>query len=61
MTTKILRNDAKLWETWIYNFAECNMLVHIEPFIPIENPSLSSSVYEMVLSRYLIAENKVSS
>ncbi|KAI8852801.1 hypothetical protein BC829DRAFT_360401 [Chytridium lagenaria] len=52
-TTKILRQDSRLWEEWIFTFAEANHLHEILPYIPTKDPALSSAVYEMVLGRFL--------
>ncbi|KAJ3308452.1 Vacuolar protein sorting-associated protein 41 [Blyttiomyces sp. JEL0837] len=48
-TPKILRNDAKLWEQWIYSFSDAKKLDCIRPYIPTKDPELSSAVYEMIV------------
>ncbi|KAI8618778.1 hypothetical protein BC830DRAFT_1107192 [Chytriomyces sp. MP71] len=51
---KILRNDAKLWEEWVFVFLGANRLSFILPFIPYQGDTrLNKSCYEMVLSRFL--------
>ncbi|KAG4301223.1 hypothetical protein PCK1_002533 [Pneumocystis canis] len=55
----ILRDDIDLWEKWIFNFAENDHLQDIIPYIPITDPQLSSSVYEMVLLYYLNSNQKL--
>ncbi|KAM0751555.1 vacuolar protein sorting-associated protein 41 [Meredithblackwellia eburnea MCA 4105] len=50
---KILGINAKLWEGWVYLFAEKGKLQIIIPYIPINNPQLSRTVYEMVLGHFL--------
>ncbi|KAJ3031748.1 Vacuolar protein sorting-associated protein 41 [Rhizophlyctis rosea] len=50
---KVLRSDAQLWEHWIYSFVEAKQLSIIRPYIPVDNPKLSSTVYELVLVHYL--------
>eukprot|EP01135_Chromosphaera_perkinsii_P002515 Nk52_evm31s224 gene=Nk52_evmTU31s224 len=50
---KVLKNDSKLWENWIFTFAKINQLKAISELIPTENPRLSSTAYEMVLHYFL--------
>ncbi|KAJ3024132.1 UNVERIFIED_CONTAM: Vacuolar protein sorting-associated protein 41 [Siphonaria sp. JEL0065] len=59
MTPKILRQDAKLWEQWIYTFIGVNKLATILPFIPFKDIQLNKAVYEMVLSRFLETDQKM--
>ncbi|KAI8987337.1 hypothetical protein BDF20DRAFT_814816 [Mycotypha africana] len=49
----ILKHDPALWEDWIFRFLELGELSAIAPFIPIEDPQLSSTVYEIVLACFL--------
>ncbi|KAG9300436.1 hypothetical protein G9A89_010061 [Geosiphon pyriformis] len=46
-------DEAKLWDDWIFRFAEHRHLKEITPYIPFKNPQLSSVVYEMVLAHFL--------
>jgi len=50
---KILKRDAALWKKWIFKFAEYNQLRYICDYIPVGNPDLGSSLYEMVLGYFL--------
>lgn len=50
---QILGVSEKLWEKWIFVFAKLRQLKAISPYIPIANPQLSPTVYEMVLSYFL--------
>ena len=50
---KILGDSEKLWEKWIFLFAKLRQLKAISPYIPIANPQLSQTVYEMVLCYFL--------
>lgn len=50
---QILKKEQKSWENWIYNFAGRNQLKAIGPYIPVNEPKLSTVVYEMVLGNYL--------
>ncbi|CAG8500991.1 4625_t:CDS:10 [Ambispora gerdemannii] len=46
-------DEAKLWDDWIFKFAELRQLQEITPYIPFKDPQLSSVVYEMVLAYFL--------
>ncbi|GAA6000682.1 hypothetical protein JCM10207_004607 [Rhodosporidiobolus poonsookiae] len=50
---KILGINAKLWEDWVFLFAEKGQLETIIPFIPTHDPQLGRLVYEMVLAHFL--------
>ena len=50
---RILGDSEKLWEKWIFLFAKLRQLRAISPYIPIANPQLSQTVYEMVLCYFL--------
>ena len=50
---KILGNSEKLWEKWIYNFARLRQLKAICPYIPIANPQLPTTIYELILGFFL--------
>ncbi|KAI9018076.1 hypothetical protein CLU79DRAFT_761600 [Phycomyces nitens] len=49
----ILRNDRGLWEDWVFRFIELGELKAIAPFIPMKDPQLSSTLYEIVLAYFL--------
>jgi vacuolar protein sorting-associated protein 41 len=53
MTARILGRDAKAWEDWIFLFVERGQLRAIIPHIPIEDPTLSEIIYDMVLAHFL--------
>ncbi|KAL7751037.1 Vacuolar protein sorting-associated protein 41 [Sorochytrium milnesiophthora] len=50
---KVLDRDANLWERWIYVFAEYEKLEVITQYVPLENPQLSETVYEIILAHFL--------
>ncbi|GAA6004052.1 Vps41p [Rhodotorula paludigena] len=50
---KILGINAKLWEDWVFLFADKGQLQTIIPFVPTHDPQLSRLVYEMILAHYL--------
>jgi hypothetical protein len=56
---KILKNEKKLWEEWVYKFADQQQMKTIYTSIPTENPVLSHSVYEMVLSEFLNGDLRI--
>ncbi|KAI7904801.1 uncharacterized protein BX663DRAFT_503574 [Cokeromyces recurvatus] len=51
--SSILKNDQTLWEDWVFKFTELGELKAITPYIPIKDPQLSSTVYEIVLAWFL--------
>eukprot|EP01111_Echinosteliopsis_oligospora_P016112 TRINITY_DN6578_c0_g1_i1.p1 TRINITY_DN6578_c0_g1~~TRINITY_DN6578_c0_g1_i1.p1 ORF type:complete len:893 (+),score=224.14 TRINITY_DN6578_c0_g1_i1:30-2708(+) len=53
LCSKILKSDGKLWEKWIFRFHKIKQLKAISPYIPVGNPRLSDTVYEMVLNYFL--------
>lgn len=53
MCPKILKRDAKMWEKWVYKFAELNQLHAICDYVPIRTPTLIDTVYEMILGFYM--------
>ncbi|GAA6038514.1 hypothetical protein JCM8097_004607 [Rhodosporidiobolus ruineniae] len=50
---KILGINAKLWEDWVFMFADKGQLKAIIPFVPTHDPQLSRLVYEMILGHFL--------
>ncbi|ORY04934.1 vacuolar protein sorting-associated protein 41 [Basidiobolus meristosporus CBS 931.73] len=56
---KVLKNDPKLWEKWVFSFAEAKELKVISPQVPTENPQLSSTVYEMILAYFLNTDHEL--
>ncbi|KAJ3116451.1 Vacuolar protein sorting-associated protein 41 [Physocladia obscura] len=59
MTSKILRQDPKLWEQWVYSFIGVNKLSILLPFIPFTEVRMNKAVYEMVLSQFLETDQKI--
>ncbi|RCH84632.1 Vacuolar protein sorting-associated protein 41, partial [Rhizopus stolonifer] len=53
----ILKNDKTLWEDWIFKFTELGELKAITPYIPIKDPQLSSTVYEIALAWFLKSDH----
>eukprot|EP01114_Cavostelium_apophysatum_P004970 TRINITY_DN1546_c0_g1_i1.p1 TRINITY_DN1546_c0_g1~~TRINITY_DN1546_c0_g1_i1.p1 ORF type:complete len:976 (-),score=258.51 TRINITY_DN1546_c0_g1_i1:28-2796(-) len=53
MCPKILKRDPGLWEKWILKFAEMANLKAICDYIPIANPTLNNTVYELVLGYFM--------
>ncbi|KPV76970.1 uncharacterized protein RHOBADRAFT_51945 [Rhodotorula graminis WP1] len=50
---KILGINAKLWEDWVFLFADKGRLDTIIPYVPTHDPQLSRLVYEMILAHFL--------
>ncbi|GAA5924717.1 Vps41p [Sporobolomyces koalae] len=50
---KILGINAKLWEDWVFLFADQGRMDSIIPYVPIHDPQLSRLVYEMILAHFL--------
>jgi hypothetical protein len=50
---RVLKNNAALWEKWIYRFVKKLHVSSIADFIPISNPQLPKLVYEIVLNSFL--------
>ncbi|KAG0476002.1 hypothetical protein HPP92_012843 [Vanilla planifolia] len=46
---KILRGSASAWERWVFHFAHLRQLHVLVPYMPIENPRLSDTAYEVAL------------
>lgn len=56
---RVLGSNGAQWENWIYYFAKEKQLEAISKYIPISNPQLPGTVYEMVLNYYLLTNLKV--
>nr|GMD71306.1 vacuolar protein sorting-associated protein 41 homolog [Ipomoea batatas] len=46
---KLLRGSASAWERWVFHFAHLRQLPVLVPYIPIENPRLRDTAYEVAL------------
>lgn len=53
----ILKNDKTLWEDWVFKFVELGELKAMTPYIPIKDPQLSSTVYEIALAWFLKSDH----
>jgi len=47
-------DGAALWESWIFEFANRKRLSCIAPYVPVETPRLSNSVYKVILENFLL-------
>jgi hypothetical protein len=54
---EILGKDEKAWQSWVYKFAENNQLGSIYTFLPFKETVLDSTIYELILSKFLDADN----
>jgi len=50
---RLLQGNAAAWERWVYMFAQVRQLPLLAPHIPVEEPRLRSTAYEVVLSSLL--------
>ncbi|KAI8332834.1 hypothetical protein BC941DRAFT_462763 [Chlamydoabsidia padenii] len=55
----VLGKNRSLWEDWVFRFTEMGELEAIAPYIPIKDPQLGSTLYEIVLAWYLKTDQKV--
>ncbi|GAA5814860.1 hypothetical protein MFLAVUS_008363 [Mucor flavus] len=53
----VLNSDKKLWEDWVFRFTELGELRAVAPYIPIKDPQLSSTVYEIALAWFLKSDH----
>lgn len=53
--TSILGRDSKAWEEWAFLFLQRGQLDKLVDYIPIDDPTLSTDVYDMVLVHFLHA------
>ncbi|KAF8528462.1 vacuolar assembling protein VPS41 [Hysterangium stoloniferum] len=53
MAPKVFGHAEKLWENWIFRFAQQHRLDTIIPYVPTNTPQLSRLVYEMILAHYI--------
>ncbi|SGY69838.1 BQ5605_C004g03069 [Microbotryum silenes-dioicae] len=51
--TKILGINAKLWEDFVFLYADRGHINTIIPYVPTHDPQLGRLVYEMILAYYL--------
>jgi hypothetical protein len=59
--TRLIQNDsdsAALWESWIFEFANRKRLSCIAPYVPVDNPRLPNSVYEVILGNFLFVNTQ---
>ena len=50
---ELYREDQGLWEEQVYHFIEIGQLRIMAPFIPVNTPKLSPTIYELVLNEFL--------
>ncbi|KAI7847520.1 hypothetical protein BDC45DRAFT_525781 [Circinella umbellata] len=54
----VLGNDRTMWEDWVFRFVELGELKAIAPYIPVKDPQLSSTLYEIVLAWFLKSDHQ---
>ncbi|KAI9184101.1 Vacuolar protein sorting-associated protein 41 [Blastocladiella emersonii ATCC 22665] len=52
----VLAKSAELWERWTFVFAEQDELDALLPYVPLANPVLDHTVYEVILAHYLSSD-----
>jgi hypothetical protein len=58
---RLIENDTdniSTWELWINEFASRKRLTYIAPYVPVDNPRLSNSMYEVILSNFLLVNSR---
>lgn len=58
---RLIENDGEsisIWEHWINEFVSRKRLTYIAPYVPLENPRLSNSTYELILSNFLLVNSQ---
>ncbi|KAF8589629.1 vacuolar protein sorting-associated protein 41 [Ramaria rubella] len=53
LAPKVFGQTVKLWENWIFRFAQQHRIDTIIPYVPTDTPQLSRLVYEMILAHFL--------
>lgn len=56
---RLIGKDPILWERWIYAFIKKQLLVHILPYIPVDDPLLPKEVYEVVLETFFLHDSRL--
>ncbi|KAL5713390.1 Vacuolar protein sorting-associated protein 41 [Ranunculus cassubicifolius] len=46
---KLLRGSASAWERWVFSYAQLRQLPVLVPYIPVDNPRLRDTAYEVAL------------
>ncbi|KAL5709701.1 Vacuolar protein sorting-associated protein 41 [Ranunculus cassubicifolius] len=46
---KLLRGSTSAWERWVFSYAQLRQLPVLVPYIPIDNPRLGDTAYEVAL------------
>jgi PhoPQ-activated pathogenicity-related protein len=54
MVGHVSGDSKEMWEEWIYAFIDQKQFKVIIPYIPINNPRLSDTIYEMKLNYFLM-------
>jgi hypothetical protein len=58
---RLIENDSEsvsTWEQWINEFANRKRLTYIAPYVPVDSPRLSNSMYEVILSNFLLVNSR---
>lgn len=52
---RLLKDNAAAWERWVYMFAQWRQLPAMAPHIPVQDPTLRQTAYEMMLHAFLLS------
>ncbi|CAO1625027.1 unnamed protein product [Sympodiomycopsis kandeliae] len=53
LSTRILGRDSSAWEEWVFLFLQRGQLDKLVDLVPLDDPKLSSVVYDMILAHFL--------
>lgn len=59
LLAKVLGQDKRAWEDWVFLFAQKQQLEAIIPFVPTSQPQLGDMVYELILAFLLQSDRPV--
>jgi hypothetical protein len=59
LLAKVLGQDKRAWEDWVFLFAQKQQLEAIIPFVPTAQPQLGDMVYELILAFLLQSDRPV--
>ena len=51
----LMQDNAAAWERWVYMYAQWRQLAAMAPHIPVQNPTLRRTAYDMMLHAFLLS------
>ena len=55
LSTRWWQDNAAAWERWVYMFTQWRQLSAMAPHIPVQDPTLRQTAYEMMLHAFLLS------